>query len=105
MKQSKSASEISKTSQIPISSVYKKIKKLCDLRILHVDRIDIDDKDGKKITYYKSRIRSLELKLTNDGDTGLRIKTFVSYIDEDGRRSRTGLSSTLLTSDKDCLSV
>ena len=77
MQHSKSVTEISKARKIPVSSVYKKIKKLHDLGIICVDRIDVDTKNGKKITYYKSRIKSLELNLTDDGDMSLRVETAV----------------------------
>jgi predicted transcriptional regulator len=91
MKQSKSATQISKACQIPVSSVYKKIKKLHHLGIVFIDRIDIDNKNGKKITFYKSRIRSLELNLTSDGETSLRIETLISHPDYEECKSNSDL--------------
>lgn len=91
MKQSKSAIQISKASQIPVSSVYKKIKKLHHLGIVFIDRIDIDKKNGKKITFYKSRIRTLALYLTNDGESSLRVETFISNPEYEGCKSNSDL--------------
>lgn len=59
---SKNVFEICKESDLPISSTYKKIKKLKDLGLLFIDRIVINEK-GKKVVFYKSKIRSVELIL------------------------------------------
>lgn len=59
---SKTVFEICKENDLPISSTYKKIKKLKDLGLLFIDRIVINEK-GKKIVFYKSKIRSVELIL------------------------------------------
>jgi hypothetical protein len=59
---SKTVFEICKENDLPISSTYKKIKKLKDLRLLFIDRIVINEK-GKKIVFYKSKIQSVELIL------------------------------------------
>jgi hypothetical protein len=72
--QSRPAIEIAKMYRVPLSSVYKKIRKLKALGIIDLDRIDIDSRSGKKIAYYRSRVESLELSLTG-GDTRLRIET------------------------------
>ena len=47
---------------IPISSTYKKIKKLKEAGLLIIDKIVIN-KDGKKVIFYKSKIRSIEMIL------------------------------------------
>ena len=59
---SKTVFEICKENDLPISSTYKKIKKLKDLGLLFIDRIVINEK-GKKVVFYKSKIRSVELIL------------------------------------------
>ena len=59
---SKTAFEICKENDLPISSTYKKIKKLKDLGLLFIDRIVINEK-GKKVVFYKSKIQSVELIL------------------------------------------
>ena len=91
MNQSKSVNEISKARRMPVSSVYKKIKKLCDLGIVHIDRIDLNDKNGRKVTFYKSKIKELQLSLTKDGDTKLLVETFTSQRENDEFKSRSNL--------------
>ncbi len=59
---SKTVFEICKENDLPISSTYKKIKKLKDLGLLFMDRIMINEK-GKKVVFYKSKIQSVELIL------------------------------------------
>ena len=59
---SKTVFEICKENDLPISSTYKKIKKLTDLGLLFIDRIVINEK-GKKVVFYKSKIQSVELIL------------------------------------------
>ncbi|HKO64732.1 MAG TPA: hypothetical protein VJU13_05980 [Candidatus Nitrosocosmicus sp.] len=59
---SKTVFEICKENDLPISSTYKKIKKLKDLELLFIDRIVINEK-GKKVVFYKSKIQSVELIL------------------------------------------
>ena len=59
---SKTVFEICKENDLPISSTYKKIKKLKDLGLLFIDRIVINEK-GKKVVFYKSKIQSVELIL------------------------------------------
>ena len=59
---SKTVFEICKENDLPISSTYKKIRKLKDLGLLIIDRIVINEK-GKKVVFYKSKIQSVELIL------------------------------------------
>jgi predicted methyltransferase len=59
---SKTVFEICKENDLPISSTYKKIRKLKDLGLLFIDRIVINEK-GKKVVFYKSKIQSVELIL------------------------------------------
>ena len=62
IEESKTVFEICKENDLPISSTYKKIKKLKDLGLLFIDRIVINEK-GKKVVFYKSKIQSVELIL------------------------------------------
>ena len=59
---SKTVFEICKENDLPISSTYKKIRKLKDLGLLFIHRIVINEK-GKKVVFYKSKIQSVELIL------------------------------------------
>lgn len=61
----KTAAQISAENALPLSSTYKKIKKLQDVGILFVERIDLDGK-GKKVVYYRSRVKSMEFNLSRD---------------------------------------
>lgn len=51
--------------RVAMSSTYKKIRRLQDLGIVSIERIDIDN-NGKRVLYYRSKIRSLELNVTRD---------------------------------------
>lgn len=62
MEESKTVFQICRDNSIPISSTYKKIRKLKDAELLFIDKIIINEK-GKKVVYYKSKIRSIELTL------------------------------------------
>ena len=62
MDESKTVFQICEENFIPISSTYKKIKKLKDADLLFIDKIAINEK-GKKVIFYKSKIRSIELIL------------------------------------------
>lgn len=64
IEESKTVFEICKENDLPVSSTYKKIKKLKDLGLLFIDRIVINEK-GKKVVFYKSKIQSVELVLNN----------------------------------------
>ena len=62
----KPAQQISTENRLPLSSTYKKIRKLCSLKLLCIDRIQIDD-SGKKVLLYKSKIRSCQFYLRQEG--------------------------------------
>lgn len=61
----KNVTQISMENQLPLSSTYKKIRKLQNMGIVSTERIDIDD-SGKKVLYYRSKIKSLEFNVTRD---------------------------------------
>ena len=60
--ESKTVFQICDENIIPISSTYKKIRKLKDAGLLLIDKIVINEK-GKKVVFYKSKIQSIELSL------------------------------------------
>ena len=60
--ESKSVFQICSENTVPISSTYKKIRKLKDIGLLFIDKIVISER-GKKIVFYKSKVRSIELTL------------------------------------------
>ncbi|HXS59565.1 MAG TPA: hypothetical protein VN703_02005 [Candidatus Sulfopaludibacter sp.] len=60
--ESKTVFQICKDNSVPISSTYKKIRKLKDANLLCIDKIIINEK-GKKVVFYKSKIQSVELTL------------------------------------------
>jgi hypothetical protein len=62
----KTAQQIALESNLPISSTYKKIRRLCQMDLLCIDQVSIDE-SGKKVLYYKSKIKSLEFYLKKDG--------------------------------------
>jgi len=71
----KTVSQISRENNIPQSSTYKKIKKLLNLGLVTIERVNIDEK-GKRVIFYRSKIKSLEINL-QAGDV------FVKYNTED----------------------
>jgi hypothetical protein len=62
----KTAQQIALENKLPISSTYKKIRRLCQMDLLCIDQVSIDE-SGKKVLFYKSRIKSLEFYLKRDG--------------------------------------
>lgn len=61
----KTAAQLSFDNSLPLSSTYKKVKKLQDVGILFVEKIDLDGK-GKKVVYYRSKVKSMEFNLSRD---------------------------------------
>ncbi|MPZ06974.1 MAG: hypothetical protein GEU26_11270 [Nitrososphaeraceae archaeon] len=66
MYSAKSVLQISTENKLPLSSTYKKISSLCKAGILSVERASIDD-NGKKVLYYRSKIKAIEACLNKDG--------------------------------------
>lgn len=62
----KTVIQICYENNLPLSSTYKKIRKLEKYGLIYIDKIDIDDR-GKRVIHYKSRIKSLEFNLKKDG--------------------------------------
>ena len=61
----KTVLQISHEKKIPISSTYKKIRKLNYAGLVFIEKIEIDDK-GKKVIFYKSKLKALEFSLKKD---------------------------------------
>jgi hypothetical protein len=62
----KTAQQISLENNLPLSSTYKKIRRLQVMNVLCIDKIHIDD-SGKKVIFYKSKIKSMEFHLGKEG--------------------------------------
>ena len=62
----KNVFQICYENKLPLSSTYKKIRKLNNDGLVSVGKIDIDDK-GRKVVFYKSKIKSLDFNLKKDG--------------------------------------
>jgi predicted transcriptional regulator len=61
----KTAAQVSAENSLPLSSTYKKIKKLQTVGILFVEKIELDGK-GKKVIYYRSKVKSMGFNLSRD---------------------------------------
>lgn len=61
----KPATQISIENNIPISSTYKKIKKLQKYAVVRIHRSEIDE-SGKRVLFYKSNIASFEFKIEKE---------------------------------------
>jgi predicted transcriptional regulator len=68
---SKTVYQMHKETSLPLSSIYKRINKLEDLGIISIEKIIINKK-GRKLIYYKSKIKNLTFKL-NEKDVRLLI--------------------------------
>ncbi len=62
----KTAQQIALENNLPISSTYKKVRRLCQMDLLCIDQVNIDE-SGKKVLFYKSKIKSLEFYLRKGG--------------------------------------
>jgi predicted transcriptional regulator len=70
---SKTASQISQENNLPQSSTYKKIKRLLNLGLIKIERVNIDEK-GKRVIFYRGKIKSLEINL-QAGDVFMKYNT------------------------------
>ena len=68
---SKTVYQMHKETSLPLSSIYKRINKLENLGIISIEKITINNK-GRKLIYYKSKIKNLTFKL-NEKDVRLLI--------------------------------
>ena len=62
----RTAQQIALENSLPISSTYKKIRRLQAMNLLCIEKIHIDD-NGKKVIFYKSKIKSMEFHLGKEG--------------------------------------
>ena len=54
--------DISRKTNIPLSTVYKKLEKLQELSLVKIERIKLSD-HGRRMKYYKSRISEVEISI------------------------------------------
>jgi predicted transcriptional regulator len=62
----KTVSQIRQENKLPLSSIYKKVQKLSNADLLSIEKINIDS-NGRKVLFYRSRVRSIELNLNSEG--------------------------------------
>jgi predicted transcriptional regulator len=62
----KTAQQVASENDLPLSSTYKKIRRLYEMDLMCIDKVSIDE-CGKKVLYYKSKVKSLEFSLKKDG--------------------------------------
>ena len=54
--------DISRKTNIPLSTVYKKLEKLQELTLVKIERIKLSE-HGRRMKYYKSRISEVEISI------------------------------------------
>jgi predicted transcriptional regulator len=54
--------DISRKTNIPLSTVYKKLEKLQELSLVKIERIKLSE-HGRRMKYYKSRISEVEISI------------------------------------------
>ena len=62
----KNVFQICYENKLPLSSTYKKVRKLHNDGLVSVVKIDIDNR-GRKVVFYRSKIKSLDFNLKKDG--------------------------------------
>jgi|TARA_B100001750_G_C15033531_1_gene363031 predicted transcriptional regulator len=62
IRRGKTATELSTTLKIPLSSVYKKLIDLENLTLIEIEKTELSDK-GKRFKIYKSRINRAEITI------------------------------------------
>jgi predicted methyltransferase len=62
----KNVFQICYENKLPLSSTYKKVRKLHNDGLVSVGKIDIDDR-GRKVVFYRSKIKSLDFNLKKEG--------------------------------------
>ena len=68
VKKGKTASAISTSLKIPLSSVYKKLSELENLTLIEVEKYHISDK-GRRFKIYRSRINKAEILIKKASPT------------------------------------
>ncbi|HZC47659.1 MAG TPA: hypothetical protein VE244_01235 [Nitrososphaeraceae archaeon] len=64
--EAKTTLQICYENKLPPSSTYRKIAKLQNDKLISIEKINIDSK-GKKVIFYRSKIKSIEFNLKKDG--------------------------------------
>lgn len=64
VRKARTAEELSRFCRIPISTVYSKLKNLEKLSLVYIDKYWVTD-HGKRIKFYKSRIRMAKISIQN----------------------------------------
>ena len=54
--------DISRETNIPLSTVYKKLEKLQELSLVKIERIKLSE-HGRRMKYYKNRISEVEISI------------------------------------------
>ena len=54
--------DISRKTNIPLSTVYKKLEKLQELSLVKIEEIELSN-HGRRMKYYKSRISEVEISI------------------------------------------
>ena len=62
IKRGKTASDLSNSLKIPLSSVYKKLSDLEDLTLIEIEKTILSD-TGRRFKVYKSRIKNAEINI------------------------------------------
>jgi predicted transcriptional regulator len=70
--------EISLENKIPLSSTYKKIKRLTSHGLVHVEKIIIDDA-GKKVILYKSTIKGMQVDI-EQGNVNIKFENLLHVL-------------------------
>jgi len=103
--EAKPAQQIASENDLPLSSTYKKIRKLCNMKLLCVGKIEIDSV-GKKVFYYKSRVRSCQFYLRQEGATLQFEKNEAPcLIDEMRTRARNARPDSLIRESRQSLNI
>ncbi len=68
IKKGKTATDLSYTLKIPLSSVYKKLSELEELSLLHVEKWTLSEK-GRKFKVYKIRISKADITIKKSEPT------------------------------------
>jgi predicted methyltransferase len=62
----KNVLQICYENRIPLSSIYKKVRRLEQEGLVSVERIEVSGK-GRRVTFYRSNIKSLDFDLKGEG--------------------------------------
>ena len=62
----KNVFEICRDNKIPLSSTYRKIRKLQQEGLVSIERIEVDG-TGRRVAFYRSKIKSLDFNLKKEG--------------------------------------